>query len=301
MEVKQTFNAEKCSWINIDTTKAHEVENLKKDLSISNEMLNYSLDKNERARVEYDAEDEALLVVFNVPHLTKTDNHYETSPMSFIMKDSYFITFVNERTDYVEKIIEDLLKKDSQQTTASLLFHSLFMISDNYFPLIDEVNNQRVALNKKLRQKTTNKNLLEMSDLEIGLVYLVTATRQNTVLLEQVKAQTIYQAFNAQEKEELDDVLIEARQAVEMTRLASDILDQLSGTYNNLLNNNLNDTMKILTIWSLLLTIPTIVSGFFGMNMPLPFENSEAGWIISLVISLALSAWLIILLWRRIK
>lgn len=301
MEVKQTFNAEKCSWINIDTTKAHEVENLKKALSISNEMLNYSLDKNERARVEYDPEDEALLVVFNVPHLTKTDNHYETSPMSFIMKDSYFITFVNERTDYVEKIIEDLLKKDSQQTTASLLFHSLFMISDNYFPLIDEVNNQRVALNKKLRQKTTNKNLLEMSDLEIGLVYLVTATRQNTVLLEQVKAQTIYQAFNDQEKEELDDVLIEARQAVEMTRLASDILDQLSGTYNNLLNNNLNDTMKILTIWSLLLTIPTIVSGFFGMNMPLPFENSEAGWIISLVISLALSAWLIILLWRRIK
>lgn len=97
----------------------------------------------------------------------------------------------------------------------------------------------------------------------------MTATKQNAVLLEQVKAQAIFSSFTDKEKEELDDALIEARQAVEMTRLSSEILDQLSGTYNNLLNNNLNDTMKILTIWSLLLTIPTIVTGFFGMNVPL--------------------------------
>lgn len=86
-----------------------------------------------------------------------------------------------------------------------------------------------------------------------------------------------------------------------MTRLSSEILDQLSGTYNNLLNNNLNDTMKILTIWSLLLTIPTIVTGFFGMNMPLPFTHSEASWIVTVVISVALSIWLILILWRRIR
>jgi Mg2+ and Co2+ transporter CorA len=166
---------------------------------------------------------------------------------------------------------------------------------------VEEVDSQRIQLNKKLREKTTNKNLLALSDLEIGLVYLVTATKQNAVLLEQVKAQAIFSSFTDKEKEELDDALIEARQAVEMTRLSSEILDQLSGTYNNLLNNNLNDTMKILTIWSLLLTIPTIVTGFFGMNMPLPFTHSEASWIVTVVISVALSIWLILILWRRIR
>lgn len=78
----------------------------------------------------------------------------------------------------------------------------------------------------------------------------------------------------------MDDALIEARQAVEMTNLASQILDQLSGTYNNLLNNNLNDTMKFLTVWSLILTVPTIVTGFFGMNLqlplPIPFSDGES-------------------------
>ncbi|HFM5781878.1 TPA: magnesium transporter CorA family protein, partial [Enterococcus faecium] len=164
-----------------------------------------------------------------------------------------------------------------------------------------EVNSERQRLNLKLREKTTNKNLLQLSDLEIGLVYLVTGTKQNVVLLEQIKALAIYRKLSEKEKEELDDALIEARQAVEMTNLASQILDQLSGTYNNLLNNNLNDTMKFLTVWSLILTVPTIVTGFFGMNLQLPFTHSVFGWEIALIISLVLSIWMLIALWRRIR
>lgn len=301
MDSSQTFNQDLSSWINVDSTQSHEVKKLKEHYSISDEMLTYALDKNERARVEYDPTEKALLLIFKVPNLLKKDNHYETSPMAFILKDQRFFSFVNERTMYVENIIERLLNDEPNQSAASLLFHTLFLISDYYFPLVEEVDSQRIQLNKKLREKTTNKNLLALSDLEIGLVYLVTATKQNAVLLEQIKAQSIFSSFTEQEKEELDDALIEAKQAVEMTKLSSEILDQLSGTYNNLLNNNLNDTMKILTIWSLLLTIPTIVTGFFGMNMPLPFTHSEVGWIISLVISLGLSIWLILVLWRRIR
>ncbi|MFC4772793.1 magnesium transporter CorA family protein [Enterococcus hermanniensis] len=301
MDSSQTFNQDMSSWINVDSTQSHEVKKLKERYSISDEMLTYALDKNERARVEYDPMEKALLLIFKVPNLLKKDNHYETSPMAFILKDQHFFSFVNERTKYVENIIERLLSDEPDQSAASLLFHTLFLISDYYFPLVEEVDSQRIHLNQRLREKTTNKNLLALSDLEIGLVYLVTATKQNAVLLEQIKAQSIFSSFTDQEKEELDDALIEAKQAVEMTKLSSEILDQLSGTYNNLLNNNLNDTMKILTIWSLLLTIPTIVTGFFGMNMPLPFTHSELGWIISLVISLGLSIWLILVLWRRIR
>lgn len=301
MDSRQTFNQGMCAWVNVDSTEPHEIKKLKAKYSISDEMLTYALDNNERARVEYDPMEKALLLIFNVPNLLKTDNHYETSPMAFILKDHYFISFVNERTLYVENIIENLLANEPNQSTASLLFHVLFLISDYYFPLVEEVDSQRIIFNQKLREKTTNKNLLALSDLEIGLVYLVTATKQNAVLLEQVKVQTIFSSFTDKEKEQLDDALIEAKQAVEMTKLSSEILDQLSGTYNNLLNNNLNDTMKILTIWSLLLTIPTIVTGFFGMNMPLPFTHSEVGWVISLIISLGLSIWLILVLWRRIR
>ncbi|EUJ37108.1 magnesium transporter CorA family protein [Brochothrix campestris FSL F6-1037] len=104
-------------------------------------------------------------------------------------------------------------------------------------------------------------------------------------MLEQIKTHAIYKELDDVEIEELGDVLIEAKQLVEMTQLSVQILQQLSGTYNNILNNNLNDTMRILTVLSVLLTIPTVITGFFGMNMPLPLENNAFGWLITIIIS----------------
>lgn len=89
--------------------------------------------------------------------------------------------------------------------------------------------------------------------------------------------------FSESEKERLEDVLIEATQVVEMLLLTEQNLNQLDGSYNNVLNNNLNDTMKFLTIWSILLTAPTIISGFFGQNVNLPLQHSPYGWQLSLL------------------
>ena len=301
MEKIRSFNEEKSAWVQVD---AHEVETIRlvqEKYQISDEMLTYSLDRNERARVEFDSETQAFLLIFNVPHREKTENHYETSPMTFIIKGGRLFTFTTVKTQYVNELMERILHKTPLQGEYSLLFHTLFVISDAFFPLIEEVNSQRTRLNNKLREKTTNTNLIAMSDLEIGLVYLVSATKQNAVLLQQVQAQSIYHHLNEVEKEQLEDALIEAKQAVEMTQLASQVLEQLSGAYNNLLNNNLNDTMKFLTIWSLLLTVPTIVTGFFGMNVPLPFSNSVFGWGIAMLISIVLAVWMLLAMWRKIK
>ncbi|MGL9887034.1 CorA-like Mg2+ transporter [Enterococcus sp. DIV1726a] len=301
MREKHFFNFDQNFWMNVPRDDVMGIKNLKEEYGISDEMLTYSLDKNERARVEYDTLDDILLLVTNVPHQQKIENHYETSPVAFILKENGLFTFTTQNTEYVIRLIRSILDRDSEINVYSLLFRTLFLISDSFFPLIEEVNSERQRLNQKLREKTTNRNLLALSDLEVGLVYLVTGTKQNVVLLEQIKALAIYRKLTEKEKEQLDDALIEAKQAVEMTNLASQILDQLSGTYNNLLNNNLNDTMKFLTVWSLILTVPTIVTGFFGMNLQLPFTHSVFGWGIALFISLILSVWMLIALWRRIR
>lgn len=301
MEKIRSFNEGTSSWVQVDGHDVASIRLVQDKYRISDEMLTYSLDKNERARVEYDPEAKAFLLIFNVPHREKIENHYETSPMTFIIKEGRLFTFTTARTQYVHELMESLLHKTPRQSEYSLLFHTLFVISDAFFPLIEEVNSQRTRLNQRLREKTTNKNLIAMSDLEIGLVYLVSATKQNAVLLQQIRAQSIYHRLQDNEKEQLEDALIEAKQAVEMTQLASQVLEQLSGAYNNLLNNNLNDTMKFLTIWSLLLTVPTIVTGFFGMNVPLPFSNSVFGWAIAMLISLVLAVWMLVAMWRRIR
>ncbi len=288
MYTKEVFNNKMNSWINIDAENTDELKNLYRDYGIDREFVDYSLDRNERAHLDYDKATDVLLLIFNAPNRRKIDNHYETVPMTFIVVNRTLITVTNQQTKYLYFEIKNYLEKNPESTLFELLFGSLFIISEQYFPFVEVLDRDRKRISNLLKEKTTKQNLLLLSDLETGIVYFVTASRQNVLLVQQIKSHGIYRRLSDQEKERLDDVLIEAQQLVEMTKLSSQILQQLSGTYNNVLNNNLNDTMRILSVLSVLLTIPTIVSGFFGMNMPLPLEHNAFGWIITIIVSLFL-------------
>lgn len=288
MYTKEVFNNQMSSWINIDAENTEELKNLYRDYGIDSEFIDYSLDRNERAHLDYDKATDVLLLIFNAPNRRKIDNHYETVPMTFIVVNRTLITVTNQHSKYVYFEIKNYLDKNPNSSLFEVLFNSLFIISDQYFPFVEGMDRDRKRISQLLREKTTKQNLLLLSDLETGIVYFVTASRQNVLLVQQIKSHGIYRRLSDSEKESLDDVLIEAKQLVEMTQLSSQILQQLSGTYNNVLNNNLNDTMRILTVLSVLLTIPTIVSGFFGMNMPLPLEHDAFGWVIAIVVSLIL-------------
>lgn len=273
-------------WININSDQVATDSELYKQYGIDSEVISYALDKNERARIEYDNELEAFILIYNVPQNKKNGNHYEAIPITFLIKNKQLLTITNHSNTYIIQYMEKYLESNQDVSLFKLLFSSLFIITDKFFPMIEEMNRERNHINDMLKEKTTKKNLLALSDVETGVAYFISATKQNVVLLEQVKTNVIFQSLNEVEKEQLEDTLIEAKQLVEMAQLTSQVLQQLSGTYNNILNNNLNDTMKILTVLSILLTIPTIVTGFFGMNMPLPLEHNVLGWVIAIVISL---------------
>lgn len=288
-------------WINIDSDIKGKGLNIYSKYGITDEILNYALDKNERARIEYDEILEMFILIFNIPKKEKSENYFETIPITFLVKGNYFITIVNSRNKYAISLMEQLLIKDANISIFKFLFSSLVKISGLFFPLIEEVDKERKIINDKLRQKTTKTNLLRLSDLEIGNVYLVSALTQNTILLEQVQKNKIFGRLTQIEKEQLEDALIEAKQIVEMISLSSKILKQSSVTYNSILNNNLNDSMKLLTVLSVLLTVPTIITGFFGMNMELPFESSIYGWETVIIISIIAWFGLTIILSRRLK
>lgn len=293
-------NNEKC-WININSDNKEKGLNIYNKFGITEEILNYALDRNERARIEYDEILKMFILIFNIPKKEKSENYFETIPITFLVKNNYLITISNNKNRYVLSYVEKILEKDPKLSIFKLLFSSLVSVSGLFFPLIEEVDKERRIVNDKLRQKTTKANLLRLSDLEIGNVYLVSALTQNTILLEQVQKNKIFGTLTQIEKEQLDDALIESKQIVEMISLSSKILKQSSITYNSILNNNLNDSMKLLTVLSVLLTVPTIITGFFGMNMSLPFEKSSFGWEIVVVISIISWFGLAIILSKRLK
>lgn len=290
-----------CSWININSDLISEYSSIYDTYEIDSEMLEYALDEHERAHIEYDRRKETLIVIYNVIKQSLSSSQYETIPMTFIVRRNQIITITNHHNEYIVQAMKEELEERPDMSLFTFLFSSLFMITEYYFPKIERLKKEQGMLSQMLRQKTTKKNLFALSDLEIGSVYLVSATKQNAIVLEQLKTQSVFKVLDDVEKEELEDSLIEAKQLVEMTSINFQILQQLSGTYNNVLNNNLNDTMKLLTVFSILLTVPDIVTGFFGMNVQIPFTEHSHGW--GIVLGIILAIWILVsvILFRLMK
>ena len=288
MQIYMGEDGKKFYWRVVDVSNIADVGTLETKFDLTEEMAEYVLDSNERARVEYDGKN--LLVVIHVPAFIQNNGHYETRSIKFFVNSESIFMFVTYDTNYIVPQIEKYIKAEEASTPMMLLFLSLFVISDSFLPILDKLNEERLHLNRRLRMNTNNQGIWDLSDLEVGLIYLGAATRQNVVAIRQMRITSAIKKCNEAEKEELEDAYIEANQASDMADMASSIVEQMSGMYNNLINIKLNETMRIMTIWSLLMTIPTVISGFFGMNVDLPFSKMEGGWILITVIT-ALLLW----------
>lgn len=285
-------------WRVVDVSNIADVETLETKFDLTEEMAEYVLDSNERARVEYDGKN--LLVVIHVPAFTQNNGHYETRSIKFFVNSESVFMFVTYDTNYIVPQIEKYIKAEEASSPMMLLFLSLFVISDSFMPILDKLNEERLHLNRRLRMNTNNQGIWDLSDLEVGLIYLGAATRQNVVAIRQMRITSAIKKCNEAEKEELEDAYIEAKQASDMADMAASIVEQMSGMYNNLINIKLNETMRIMTIWSLLMTIPTVISGFFGMNVDLPFAKMEGGWILISVITAVLLWVMWKFIWKKL-
>ena len=285
-----------CTWIDLDVDKIKNMEDLSDIYGLDKETIEYALDRNERAHMDYNRETETVTFIYNVLDLEKDKEYYEAIPMTFIVEKQRMITISNHKNAYVIDQMSAYLDSHESLSIYKFLFSGLEIISNAYYPVIEEMDKSKDEISALLRQTTTKKNLFALSDLETGMVYLTAAAKQNRLLLEHIQGHALYRRFNDVEREQFDDAMIEAHQLVSMTDLISQVLQQLSASYNNILNNNLNDSLTILTIISVLLAVLAVITGFFGMNVPLPFTEEPNAWIYilmtSLILWVALSQWL---------
>ena len=285
-----------CTWIDLDVDKIKNMEDLSDIYGLDKETIEYALDRNERAHMDYNRETETVTFIYNVLDLEKDKEYYEAIPMTFIVERQRMITISNHKNAYVIDQMSAYLDSHESLSIYKFLFAGLEIISNAYYPVIEEMDKSKDEISALLRQTTTKKNLFALSDLETVMVYLTAAAKQNRLLLEHIQGHALYRRFNDVEREQFDDAMIEAHQLVSMTDLISQVLQQLSASYNNILNNNLNDSLSILTIISVLLAVLAVITGFFGMNVPLPFTEEPNAWIYilmtSLILWVALSQWL---------
>ncbi|EOB8083041.1 magnesium transporter CorA family protein [Staphylococcus aureus] len=289
------------SWINVVEPDREEIENLMEQYNIPEDFIRDPLDSEESSRIEYDEDTGYSLIIIDLPIVNSTNRSvlsFVTIPLGIIIGNGIIVTVCDAENEF----LENLPKHD-----INLKFHSRFAleilttIADHYNRNLRLLNKSRIRIEKELKNNITNKQLFKLMEVEKSLVYFLAALKGNDTIIKKLFRLPAIKRFE-EDEELLEDLIIENNQAIETTELHQRILESITTSYASLLSNDMNTIMKTLTLFTVLLTLPTLVFSFFGMNVPLPIDDhSYISWIIVVGISLILVVIVSIFLWRKQK
>lgn len=296
---QQNFPIEtKYKWYDISNLSEQDSNRLQDEFHFTPDIISYISDRHERPHYDYDVHTHSHLLVYDVPIWpTNSIKHFTSHPITFLVVGENVFTFHTESTSYVfdEFNDEHMRERLSEAKDVTELLMIFLLYASQYFQrAVTQLDSERNSLDQKLSDDINNKDLVELSNIEKSLVYLSSSIQTDLMMLHSLDHSKLQ--FTKEARERLDDVLIESSQSAEMVQISQQVTKTLSSTSNNMMNNNLNDTMKFLTVWSLVLTIPTIMTGFYGMNVDLPMFHSGFDWIAITILMIVLMVWLVVLM-----
>jgi magnesium transporter len=280
------------TWVNVlPPLKQEEFSELSTALNIPLDFLKDSLDIDERSR--YEAEEDVKLVVIKTPtennSFNESDAFYITIPICIILTNEQIVTVNSFENEAIKKFLNSFQNRHPDKRNMMLL--KIFeKVTTNFQDHLKEINQRRNLLEQKLYDSNRNEELLQMMRIQKSLVYFVTALRSNELLMMKL-ARTNFLQLNEEEKDFLEDLVIETSQALETANTYTNILSSSLDAFASIISNNQNEVLKRLTTITLFLSIPVLIASIYGMNVPLPFQHSSLAFWVPISISLLILAY----------
>lgn len=283
---------EEHSWVCLTEPSKEEIMEVAELCNIDADDVRASLDEEEASRIEIT--DNYILILVDVPakEVRNGNKAYTTIPLAIILADKVIITVCLEDTLVLRPFINEKIRDFHTNMKYRFVYQILYSNTSIYLHYLKKIDKKREEIEARLHQGTTNKDLIELHELESDLVYFATSLRVNGVVLDKL---TRYERIKQypEDQELLSDVIIENQQAIEMANIYRDILNGTRELFASVIENSLNNVMKFLTSITLIMAIPTIISGLFGMNVlpeSMPFANDSNGFAIICIITLVICA-----------
>lgn len=289
------------SWISLVNPSEAEIKKVCESVSIQEDFIRDALDFEEKARIDKEDDDGTILFVVDVPIIEKNEENdvYSTMPLGMIVvRDDFFITVSLRKNKIIEDFEKRKIKDFQTYKKSKLILQILYLNSSYYLSYLKQINKETEIAEYILKNSMKNKELLKLLSLEKSLVYFTTSLKSNELVMEKTMRGKIIKLYNDDE-DILEDAITENRQAIEMAKIYSDILNGTMDAYASIISNNLNGVMKFLTSITIVLAIPTMISSFWGMNVGLPFQDSKFGFIIMIAVSIILT--LVVTWWLKKK
>ncbi|WP_310583782.1 magnesium transporter CorA family protein [Deinococcus sp.] len=284
-------------WVDVQRPSAEELAIVSRETGIEIDYLSYPLDPDERSRFE--REDGQLLIIMQTSYRLGEDSDipFDTVPLGIMHTDHCLVTVCAQENPVVRDIVSGLMKTVHTAKKNRLTLQLFLRNAQRFLIDVRQINKQVDRAEDRLESSTQNKELLELLRLEKSLVYFITALKANELMMERVKRDRIFEMYE-EDADLLDDVLIENLQAIEMVGIASNILTSMSGTFASVINNNVNQVVKLLTVTTILVAIPTLITGVFGMNVPIPLQERPYMFVVVLALMFGVSGLLAFLFYR---
>jgi magnesium transporter len=255
------------SWVKAVDPTPEEMQQLV-TWGIDADYINYSLDLDEMPRMERD-EDYTFILV-RIPHRQPdSDIPYTTIPLGIMIKGNIIVTICRYDKEMFKVLANGkyrLLKTGKRYRFALYIF---LETATRYLTHLREINRMTESIEDQLQKSTRNREVLELLKYQKSLTYFATALRSNEVMMERVQRTQIFNYYE-EDQDLLEDVLTENQQAIQMTNINTEILSSMMDAFASIISNNLNSVMKALAALTIILNLPGIVAGFYGMNVTLP-------------------------------
>ena len=293
---------EKGAWINIVDPTPYELKVVSNLTEVDPDFLRSALDDEERSHT--DIEDDSVMVLTNVA-VCRGQDSYDALPLAIIVTEEYIITVCLEETPVMAEFNERTAKLCRTYKKTRFLFQILYKSMTFYLRYLRQISKLSDDIENQLRHDMKNSEILRLLELQKGLTYFNAAIRSNGAVLDKLlrmrnnpQLTPILKAYD-EDEDLLEDVIIENKQAKEMVEMYSKILARMADTFTSIIANNQNLVMKFLAAMTIIIAIPTVVSSFFGMNVPVPFADDGHGFLYVMIIAFCISISGAYALWKK--
>jgi len=287
-------------WVAMTAPSATELMEIAEATGIDVDHLRAPLDEEERARIE--VEDNYTLIIVDIPALERRNDkdRYVTIPLGIIVADNYMITVCLEETPVLKCFIDGRVRDFYTYKKTRFIIQILYRNASTFLQDLRTIDRKSEEIERKLHISTQNRELIDLLELEKSLVYFTTSLRSNEVVFEKMlKLENI--KHYPEDEDLLEDLIIENKQAIEMANIYSGILSGTMDAFASIISNNQNIVMKFLAAITIVLSIPTMIASFYGMNFShIPGQDNPYAFIIAVCAALVIAA-ITVLIFRKKK
>lgn len=285
-------------WIDVTDPSLDEARDLAQDLNIPLRFVTATFDLHEIPRIE--KVDKALFILVRIPNSQTTDGSipYETLPLGMIVTDEWVMTICRHEHELLRDLPPEHQSELSTAKPARFVLHMLWNAANSYIHHLGEINEIVDRIEERLQQSLENQEVLELLRYQKSLVHFTTALHANELMLEWLQRSEFLEMAR-KDKDLLDSVFNENRQAIAASEIASDILSQMMDAFASIISNNLNIVMKFLASAAVILVVPTIIGTFYGMNVRLPLQDNPSAFLILVGLSMLSSFIIGLFFWKK--